>query len=52
MLLMKDGRLVRFGSPEEILEKELLESIYGVELMEVEMERKRIYLPKTPARPW
>jgi len=52
MLLMKDGRLVRFGSPEEILEKELLENIYGVELMEVEMERKRIYLPKTPARPW
>ncbi len=45
ILLIKKGSLVRFGRPDYVLEKGLLERVYEVTLMEIKVGNRSIYLP-------
>ncbi len=46
VLLIKDGTVVGYGKPGEIMKKKLLEEIYETNLIEVKFERGSIYLPQ------
>jgi iron complex transport system ATP-binding protein len=46
ILLLNKGKEVAFGSPEDVLKKELLEKVYGARLLEVLRGDRKIYLPR------
>ena len=43
--ILNSGRLIAFGSPGEVLRKNVLEEVYGVELEEVSLGSKTLVLP-------
>ncbi len=46
VMLMKDGKLIKFGNPNEVLNKDLLVGIYGIELEGFEINGSKVFLPK------
>lgn len=50
ILLMKDGRLIAQGNPEEVLTDEVIEEVYGIPVSAVKVDGRRIILPLDPLR--
>jgi ABC-type cobalamin/Fe3+-siderophores transport system ATPase subunit len=46
VILLKKGNIVRYGSPKNVLDKNILKDVYGIELEEMDLNNNKIFLPK------